>query len=147
MSVFFFFEVKNNILGSHLQSKFIWSTFCAVLVFFFLTILILLSFESNSMEMVINVHHPHSVLSPKQNTNKVNECQKSIQTKYILKNVRGKENFVLFSAQANRGTPQMLRFSKTVKEKHLEMRKNKSFYHIEVAVLCPVQKNWLIFKS
>lgn len=56
-------------------------------------------------------------------------CQKkkSIQTKYILKNVRGKENFVLFSAQANRGTPQMLHFSKSIKEQHLEMSKTKIF--------------------
>lgn len=53
--------------------------------------------------------------------------KKSIQTKYILKNVRGKENFVLFSAQANRGTPQMLHYSKSVKEQHLEMSKTKIF--------------------
>lgn len=83
----------------------------------------LLSFESNAMEMV---QHPHPVLSPKQHTNKVNECHKSIQTKYILKNVKREGRFCsLFSAQANRGTPQMLRFSKTVEEKHLEMSKKK----------------------
>lgn len=100
----------------------------------------LLSFESNAMEMV---QHPHPVLSPKQNTNKVNECHKSIQTKHILKNVKREGRFCsLFSAQANRGTPQMLRFSKTVEEKaSRDEQKKNVFYHIEVAVLCPVQKN------
>lgn len=36
---------------------------------------------------------------------------------YIFKNVRGKNDFVLFSAQVNRGTPQMLCFSETADRK------------------------------
>lgn len=43
----------------------------------------------------------------------------------------------------------MLRFSVTVgshegKASRDEQKTIRSFYHIEVAVLCPVQKNWLI---
>lgn len=39
----------------------------------------------------------------------------------------------------------MLRFSKTVEEKDLKMSKRKRKSYIEVAVLCPVQKNLVIF--
>lgn len=109
---YFFLEV-NNILGSYVsQSNFIWTPFC-ISIFssdFIITVLWIKRYGD-----VINIHHPHSVLSPKQNTNKVNESQKSIQTKYILKHVKREWKFCsFFSAQENRGTPHMLRFSKTV---------------------------------
>lgn len=54
---------------------------------FFLKTLILLSFESNAMEIVINIHHPHSVLSLKQNTKKLMNVKNQYK-QYILKNVK-----------------------------------------------------------
>lgn len=81
---------------------------------------------------MVNIQHPHPALPPQQNTNKVKECHKFIQTKYILKiGLKGgrekKKDFVLcFLHKQIGGTPQMLSFSKIVK-KRVEMSKTYSF--------------------
>lgn len=78
------------------------------------------------MEMVIHIQHPQPVLSPQQKQ-QIKLISIIIQYKQniSLKCYREERVCSLFSAQANRGTPQMLRFSNTFEEKHLEMSKEK----------------------
>lgn len=135
MSVFFF-DIKKNTTFWVLISKIILELCISI---YFLGFLTSLSFESNSMEFCLQSKTQIKLMrvQKKKNQHKQNISLKMLEGRKIL--------FFVFctSKQGHTSdvTLQQDRFGKASRDEQ-----NK-IYHIEVAVLCPVQKNWLIFKS